>query len=1315
MTGYVRDGSSWKQIEGLWIRDESSWKEVLRSWIADGSAWKRWYTAIITTPNNLTATKDGTNNTSQVNVSWDAVADADSYVVERSETGAFGGSQTEAYSGTGTSFNDTGLEDGKTYTYRAKAIREGISSNWTQVADYASATTDLETPTLSSVTSVGYDNATLNVTDNSQNEAEIRVYLSTVGSSSGFEEYTPPGDPDATTIDLVGLDDDEQYWVKVVNWNSAAGESPDSAVLTFTTLLGPPGDIADVDVTPDCTSLDISWSPDVPRESGYNIYVKPSDDIAYPTSPTATASADTTGPVTVTTAGENDDAITENTNYDVKVEAYNDNYVGGSAEELGVTTLTTPAKAVAPTPAQPENNLVNVDLALTSGEGDTWDIERAREGTLPVSFNRVETGYTGPSPYPDDSWPDSFDTNWSLDDPSSFSASAYSSTFQDDAEIDLSLSDSQYDEIVLEYSFDETNWVEFNRVTTGGTKGPYQFPIDNTVYFRCYYVGENPNGDWKYRVRATSVCGDGSWSDDSSLISVVEQSVYSTTDSLTFTSIGNPRNFDETVAGLTLTDQSDAFGCQVLVEWNETPGRNYHSFELERRNVTQSGAWEQIATPDYLDTSFTDDTLTVCDGTDQWEYRLRIVNDTGSSAWVSETITPDSSVSPPAAPSSVTATDQSGGGVCQVLVEWTDNATEESGFEVERQIGTGSWTQVGTPGQNAESFTDTSLSTCDGATDVKYRVRSVNTAGESAWVESNTIQPDDSGLAAPTNVSVGVLSSTSIRVFYDSVVGATGYDIQRSNDGGSSWTTIANDTTTEPYDDTGLTDGVEYTYRVRATDGAQDSAWSATDSGVTFLEEPTLSSATATGADTASVDYTDGGSASEEEIRVYVSNNGEFGTYTLAETFDPNTTSGTITDLAANTLYWVEIRNWNAAYGERPMSSSRLSFQTDEGATPPGTPSLSVTMLCDSADLSWNDVAGEDDYLVEYRVFDVVTWTTWAVRAAGSTGALITGLSQNETYDFRVTARNAQGNTESNVVQDTTGTVPGTPAAPNASVAGENSVNVTLPGGGNSFNIRRRRQGFGEVTELIASGETGTNYNDPNFPAPDSAWAMTDPPPAPTENAHDSDSITLDFPTDLDADTYEIDRKVGTGSWVVGYDSIPASGGLWTDSALTPSETYQYRYRAKGENDEGQYDYQIQEVNECGGSSYSGFGTDVNPTQVTSDSGTISITTDGLTAPVAPSNVVAFDESFGGVCQVRVSWTDEASNEDSYEVQRNINSAGWVTKATGLAADTEEWTDTTLSSCNGTDTVQYRVRAVNTAGNSAWVESNTVSPDDGGI
>jgi len=72
----------------------------------------------------------------------------------------------------------------------------------------------------------------------------------------------------------------------------------------------------------------------------------------------------------------------------------------------------------------------------------------------------------------------------------------------------------------------------------------------------------------------------------------------------------------------------------------------------------------------------------------------------------------------------------------QAILNWTDNATNETGFKIERKTGDGNYTQVGTAGSDATTFVDNGLVS---GTTYTYRVLAYNTVGNSITYSNQVI------------------------------------------------------------------------------------------------------------------------------------------------------------------------------------------------------------------------------------------------------------------------------------------------------------------------------------------------------------------------------------------------------------------------------------------------------------------------------------------------------------------------------------------------------------------------------------------------
>lgn len=95
---------------------------------------------------------------------------------------------------------------------------------------------------------------------------------------------------------------------------------------------------------------------------------------------------------------------------------------------------------------------------------------------------------------------------------------------------------------------------------------------------------------------------------------------------------------------------------------------------------------------------------------------------------------------------------------------------------------------------------------------------------------------------------------------------------------------------------------------------------------------------------------------------------------------------------------------------------------------------------------------------------------------------------------------------------------------------------------------------------------------------------------------------------------------------------------------------------------------------------------------------------DGLTPPAAPSGLA------GSVAQgsrVKLTWTDNATNETGFRIERAVGSGGQFTLLDLVGADVTSYGDKTTMAGNE---YRYRVLASNSAGRSAWSKTKVVVP-----
>jgi titin len=166
-----------------------------------------------------------------------------------------------------------------------------------------------------------------------------------------------------------------------------------------------------------------------------------------------------------------------------------------------------------------------------------------------------------------------------------------------------------------------------------------------------------------------------------------------------------------------------------------------------------------------------------------------------------------------------------------MIIAWTDNSNNETGFKVQRKGATGGYTDITTTGANATTYSNSGLT--DG-TLYYYRVCATNTAGDSAF--SNEVS-STTPLSKPTAAAATAVSSSQINLTWiDNSASETGYKIERKRLAGGTYSQIAQvGANVQSYSDrTGLDPNTKYFYRIRATNGPLNSDYSNEPSATTF-------------------------------------------------------------------------------------------------------------------------------------------------------------------------------------------------------------------------------------------------------------------------------------------------------------------------------------------------------------------------------------------------------------------------------------------------------------------------------------------------
>ena len=156
-----------------------------------------------------------------------------------------------------------------------------------------------------------------------------------------------------------------------------------------------------------------------------------------------------------------------------------------------------------------------------------------------------------------------------------------------------------------------------------------------------------------------------------------------------------------------------------------------------------------------------------------------------------------------------------------IQLDWTDNSSDETGFEIQRKIGAGSYSGLATVSFGTVSHADSALAR---GTRYTYRVRAVSDDGPSAWSNetSTTTPPAIPGAPlSPSGLVATLVSSTHADLTWTDESGdETFFQIQRRA-GGGTWQILATPgPNATAYSDNEIFPDRDYEYRIRAGNNA---------------------------------------------------------------------------------------------------------------------------------------------------------------------------------------------------------------------------------------------------------------------------------------------------------------------------------------------------------------------------------------------------------------------------------------------------------------------------------------------------------------
>jgi len=831
---------------------------------------------------------------------------------------------------------------------------------------------------------------------------------------------------------------------------------------------------------------------------------------------------------------------------------------------------------------------------------------------------------------------------------------------------------------VIQYSTDGgTNWTTYPHPASGATS---------------IRVGGLTNGQaYVFRVAATNATGTSPFSANAGPVTPLAPATAPT--------------------GVTGT----AGDRQVVLVWTaptDNGGAPITDYLVEYR-LASGGGWQTFA--DGVSATTTTTVTGLVNGT---SYVFRITPVTaygpGAQSLVSAAVIPVTVSTVPGTPFGVR-------GDSQVSLSWTapvdDGGTPVTDYVVQYRVN-----QTGTTWQTfADGVSAGTIATVTGLTNgtsYVFRVLAVNAAGtspasgESVAVTPLTLSGAVQGLAVvPGN---GQLAVTWAAPLTTGGAPVSDYVIQyRPDVAGAVWTTFTDGTSAVPGTTiTGLTNGTRYIVRVAAVNPVGIGPFVESAAAAPFTVPGAPTGVTGTVGDgrvnlTWTAPAATGGAPVTDYLVEYRLNAAGSTSWTPFTRAPSTATSAVVTPLVNGQSYVFRVTALNAAGSGTPSAASAVLTPV----TVPGAPTGVVATAGDSqATLSWAPPASNGgspitDYVVEYKRLSDANWTTFTRSASTTPNAVVTGLSNGFNYEFRVTARNAQGlgtpSAKSNGV-----TVRGLPGAPTGvtGTRGDSQVTVTWTAPANNggaaitdyvVEYRRLRDTAWTVFSRPASTATsavvtglvnGTNYTfrvtarnvvGLGTPSAESAGVTVyGTPSAPTGLV----GVSGDRQVSLTWSAPSSNGGMAITNYIVEYRR--ASETAWT-TFVRPASTATSAV-VTGLTNGANYFFRVTAVSVAGNSAPSAQSTALTP----------------LAVPTAPSGVTGTGR--GG--SVTLQWVAPTDNGGAaitdYVIQYRVNLTGteWVTVSRAPSTATTA----ILSGFTVRTGHLFRVAAVNAKGTSAW-------------
>lgn len=481
---------------------------------------------------------------------------------------------------------------------------------------------------------------------------------------------------------------------------------------------------------------------------------------------------------------------------------------------------------------------------------------------------------------------------------------------------------------------------------------------------------------------------------------------------------------------------ASAGDSSAFLSWNSSSGAvSYNIYQ----SLSESGAYSKIQSS--AETSASINGLT--NGT-SYLFKVTGVNEAGESELSpAASVTPQAPVVPPGAPGGVSASAGNGSAV----ISWQSVANADI-YDIYR-----SDSQAGPYADIASSASSpvTVGGLANGQT-YWFKVSAKNSAGQGALSSAVSVVPQAPLLAPLPPIFISAVPGDGYAdLSWSLSAGATTYFVYQSLNGADYSQVMQSVLNAGRV--SGLTNGVQYLFKVTAANSAGESDRSA--AVMVTPEAPAVKPNPPAGlnaiAGDASVSLSWTSVVNADNYVVYKSSDN----LAFEAVATVNLPSYTVGGLTNDIGYWFKVSAKNAG-GEGEATSS-VSATPKAPIIVPAAP-LILSAIADNAQvtLTWSQVIGADNYTVYVSSDGGSTYPTKIISA--DTSELVTGLANGTTYFFRVSATNGAGEGSQSLSASATPmaavVIPATPVGL-AAISGDKSASLTwgFSSGAQNYNV----------------------------------------------------------------------------------------------------------------------------------------------------------------------------------------------------------------------------------------------------------------------